>query len=71
MPYTRVTREQFVMRGREVKHLPTGATFAAQFVNWGRCGAVLPNGDDFDQDEVVKLAHTILIERELEQAPQR
>jgi hypothetical protein len=63
---TPVKREQFaVISDREVKHTPTGASFSVYeyrdpavdpcstaSINWSRGGDVLPNGDDYDRDEV-------------------
>jgi len=53
MPYTSVQREQFEVKENEVVHEPTGASFIAypgvaepHSVNRGRCGDVLPNGDE-------------------------
>ena len=70
MPYTLVKREQFEVAKNGVVHTPTGASFLAyegiaepHSVNWGRCGDVLPNGDDFSRAEVQQMAIQLMRER--------
>jgi hypothetical protein len=70
MPGTPVKHEQFALEGDDVVHTPTGARFTAypgiarpHTVNWGRCGEVLPNGDDYRRDEVGRMATDILAAR--------
>jgi predicted secreted protein len=67
---TKVQEDQFEVRENSVVHRPTGAEFTAypghpefQYMNWGRAGEVLPNGDDFDRDEVEKVAAKLLASR--------
>jgi hypothetical protein len=66
-PYTPVGREQFEVKENEVVHKPTGALFIAfpgdakpYFVDWGQCGSVLPNGDNFSQAAVQDMAVRII-----------
>jgi hypothetical protein len=73
---TPVKREQFkVISAREVTHLPTGASFSVYeyedptvdpcstvSINWSRAGDVLPNGEDYDRNEVGRIACEILRE---------
>jgi hypothetical protein len=66
-PYTPVEREQFEVKENEVVHKPTGASFIAfpghaepYFVDRGRCGSVLPNGDNFSQAAVQDMAVRII-----------
>jgi hypothetical protein len=70
MPYTPVTREQFEVKQDCVIHNPTGASFVAypgiaepHSVNWGRCGDVLPNGDDYSRREVQEMAVQLMRDR--------
>ena len=70
MPYTKVTQEQFESKENEVVHKPTGARFTAykgiaqpHIVNWGRCGEVLASGEDYDREDVQRVAVTLLARR--------
>jgi hypothetical protein len=65
MPYTKVVREQFGWNGNRLIHKPTGARFTlgSDFMNLGRIGCVLPNGDDFEKVEVLKMAKVLHDER--------
>ena len=59
---TKVTRDQFEIEGKVVRHVPTGARFTvgSDFINWGRAGDVLPNGDDFERKDVLHMAIEIM-----------
>ena len=74
-----VTREQFEFIGdTKVRHTPTGATVStlpyedptntanSVWENYGRAGEVLPDGEEYDPDEIRALAVTLLRERALE-----
>lgn len=72
---TAVTRDQFRLQGNSVVHVPTGAEFTAypetpepHMVNWGFAGDVLPNGEDYEREEVLAVAVSILAERKLDQS---
>jgi hypothetical protein len=73
MPYTRVTRDQFEVSRNEVLHKPTGALFTSypgrdkeiSYVNWSRCGDVLPSGEDYSREEVGLMAATLMKEQEI------
>lgn len=64
-PSTQVTRDQFEWDGDRLTHIPTGARFNARsdWVNYGRAGEILPNGDDFERSDVLKVAKQIVDER--------
>jgi hypothetical protein len=32
-------------------------------VNYGRAGSVLANGDDFEREDVLKMAHELVLEK--------
>jgi hypothetical protein len=64
---TLVTEDQFDIEENSVVHRPTNARFSAypgrpegHLVNWGITGSVLPNGDDFDREDVANLALELL-----------
>ena len=64
---TAVARAQFDIRANELKHRPTGATFSIKdgtkefaWIHWGLAGVALPNGEDYDRDEVGRMAMDIL-----------
>ena len=70
------TRDEFEFEGElKIRHKPTDATItslqhadpddtAAQVtVTWGRAGEVLPNGDEYEPDEIKQMAAELLRER--------
>jgi hypothetical protein len=66
MAITRVAKEQFTITANELKHRPTGATFAIRdgekdfaWIHWGLAGAALPNGEEYDRDEIGRMAMSI------------
>jgi hypothetical protein len=61
---TQVNRDQFKWHGNKLIHEPTGARFTigSQIVNYGRAGSVLPNGDDFEKEDVLAVAHQLILE---------
>jgi hypothetical protein len=70
MPSTRVSPEQFEVKNDVVIHTPSGAKFTAypgyaepHNVNWGKCGDVLANGDDYGREDVYQWAKKLLRER--------
>ena len=70
MPSTRVSPEQFEVKNDVVIHTPSGAKFTAypgyaepHNVNWGKCGDVLANGDDYRREDVYQWAKKLLSER--------
>jgi hypothetical protein len=73
MPYTRVTRDQFEVSRNKVVHKPTGANFTSysglnkeiSYLNWSRCGDVLPNGEGYSRVEVYRMAATLMQEQEI------
>ena len=63
-------REEFDVRENEVVHRPTNATWTAdpgvayhKLYRQSMLGSVLPNGDDYREDEVAKIALQLLRER--------
>jgi hypothetical protein len=67
MANTKVAKEQFTITADELKHRPTGATFSIHgrdndfsWIHWGLAGAPLPNGEEYDRDEVGRMAMNIL-----------
>jgi hypothetical protein len=67
---TLVTEDQFDIEENSVVHRPTNARFSAcpgrpegRLANWGHAGAELPNGDDFDRDDVARVALKLLATR--------
>jgi hypothetical protein len=73
MPYTKVARDQFEVLRNKIHHKPTGAVFTSypgrdkeiSHINWGRCGDVLPNGEDYSRDDVRKIAAVLMAEQEI------
>jgi hypothetical protein len=71
MSYTAVTRDQFEVTRNEVRHRPTGALFTSYpgldkviaSVKWGKCGRVLPSGENYSSDEVEAMARTLMLEQ--------
>jgi hypothetical protein len=61
---TTVTRDQFAILGKRLRHVPTGARFSvgSDVINWGRAGDVLPNGDDFEREDIRRVAIEIMRE---------
>lgn len=68
MSYTAVTADQFEVTRNEVRHKPTGAAFTSYpgfdkviaSVKWGRCGRVLPSGENYSCDEVEAMAKLLI-----------
>ena len=72
---TAVDRTQFDIKNDvQVVHKPTGARFSTypydhpkdveiQFLNWGRAGDRLENGDDYEREDVRRVAHELLREQ--------
>lgn len=72
MPKVAIREDQFEVLGDQVVHLPTGARWSAypgqrepHIRNLGRLGSVLPNGEDFREDEVERVALRLLAERKM------
>lgn len=65
MPSTQGAREQFRWDDDKLTHEPTRARFTlgSQFVNYGRTGSVLSNGDDFQREDVLKMAYQLVLEK--------
>jgi hypothetical protein len=61
---TKVTRDQFEVDELVVRHIPTGARFSygSDVIHWGQAGDRLPNGDEYDREDVMLLALQILRE---------
>ena len=59
---TEVSEDQFVWTANGLVHEPTGARFnpKSSVGNWGNAGVVLPDGRDFDRDEVLAVAQRII-----------
>jgi hypothetical protein len=64
------TTEEFVVSGNEVKHVPTNATLFAyegqeEISSYivGHMGSVLPNGDDYEEDSIKRIAVKLMKER--------
>ena len=59
---TKVTEDQFEIYGPIVRHVPTGARFTvgSDIVNWGRAGDVLPSGEEFEREDVQRMAFKIM-----------
>jgi hypothetical protein len=70
MSYTTVRREQFEVTRNEVRHKPTGALFTSYpgldkvigSVKWGKCGAVLPSGENYSCEDVEAMARSLMRE---------
>jgi len=73
MPYTSVTRDQFEVSRNEIRHKPTGAFFISDpgfdkeisKTIWGRCGDVLPKGEDYSRHGVGCMAVTLMKGQEI------
>jgi hypothetical protein len=71
MSYNAVTRDQFEVTRNEVRHKPTGASFTSYpgldrvicNVKWGKCGQVLPSGEDYSCEEVEVMARSLMLEQ--------
>jgi hypothetical protein len=71
MSYTAVTRDQFEVKRNEVRHRPTGASFTSYpgldkviaSVKWGKCGRVLPSGENYSSEDVEAMARSLMLER--------
>jgi hypothetical protein len=64
--HMKVAREQFELRGDQIVHVPTGATFWKGDediirCDWGAAGELLPSGHDYSRDELMELAHEIFL----------
>jgi len=64
------TRDEFTLKGDEVTHNPTGATWTAypgiaepHLHRRAMLGSILPNGDDYRPYEVTAIAKLLLRER--------
>jgi hypothetical protein len=72
MPHTKADRDQFEIGRNSLRHRPTNASFTSYpgrdkeiaTVNWGMLGNRLHNGDDYSQDEVLKIAMELMAEQE-------
>jgi hypothetical protein len=67
---TEVREDHFDVGENSVVHRPTNAKFwssptiqSVERLNWGRAGEVLPNGEEYDQVEVLTIAAKLLAER--------
>jgi hypothetical protein len=70
MPRKEASVEEFVVSGNEVKHVPTNATFYAyngqeEISSYlvGHMGSVLPNGVDYEEDSIKRIAAKLMKER--------
>jgi hypothetical protein len=64
--HMKVSREQFEMRGDQIVHVPTGATFwkgdeDIVRCDWGTAGQPLPSGHDYGREELKDAAHEIFL----------
>jgi hypothetical protein len=65
--HMKVATEQFEIRGDEIVHTPTGATFfkgdGKQLVqsDWGTAGTPLPSGHDYSREQVMEAAQELLV----------
>jgi len=66
----RPSHQEFEVTETQVTHKPTNATWFAyagdpihHFMKRGMLGSVLPNGDDYREDEVTEMAYDLLRER--------
>jgi hypothetical protein len=59
---TEVTRDQFVIQGRKVSHVPTGARFTVGVDNteWGSAGLFRSNGGNYERKAVLQMAIQIM-----------
>ena len=69
MQYAKVDSDQFTWIEDWLVHIPTGARFKWSYPNsqsnavtrnWGVAGNVLPNGDDYERDEIERMAYVLL-----------
>ena len=69
MQYKKVFSDQFKWIEDWLVHIPTGARFKWSYpnstsnavaCNWGDAGNVLPNGDDYELDEIERMASVLL-----------
>jgi hypothetical protein len=65
----RAVEEEFVVKGDEVRHVPTNARFYAYAGREdihqhqvGHMGSVLPNGDDYEEDSIWAIARRLMKE---------
>jgi hypothetical protein len=70
MVHTPIRRDQFEFDKHHLVHKPTGARFSTypsrtdiSNVNWKMAGRVLPNGDEYDQEDLRRMAQQLLFER--------
>jgi hypothetical protein len=71
MAYTAITPDQFEVTRNEVRHKPTGAAFRSYpgldkviaSVKWGKCGCVLPSGENYSCEEVEVMARSLMAEQ--------
>jgi hypothetical protein len=70
MPGTPVSRDQFEWEDNRLVHKPTNARFAWSYpngesesytLNWGSAGDRLSNGEDYDREDVVRVAKELLL----------
>jgi hypothetical protein len=68
----KVWSDQFKWQGEKLVHEPTGASFQWSYprtesyqvtINWGRAGDVLPNGDDYEREDIALVAGVLLGEQ--------
>ena len=69
MQYTKVNSDQFEWIGGRLVHHQTGAWFEWRYpnsqskevtINWAAAGDLLPNGDDYERDEIALMALELL-----------
>ena len=69
MPYRKPSADEFEVQENKVVHRPTGATFTCypkptlstdMHVNYKQAGNVLPNGDDYDREDIKAIAQKLL-----------
>lgn len=69
MRHATVVSDQFEWMDGWLVHKPTGARFMWRYpnslsydltYNWGAAGNVLPNGDDYERDEIERMALVLL-----------
>jgi hypothetical protein len=70
MSYTPVEKADLEFEPNGIRHKPTGAFFSVdpgqiypKSVNWGRAGDLLENSDDYDRNEIQKVAMELLRKR--------
>lgn len=69
-PRIQPTRQEFEIKENEVVHKPTNAMWGAytgiakpHYFRRNMLGSVLPNGNNYREDEVTQMAHQLLAER--------